>query len=140
MNITVDTNNPSWTQFEKDEWAKADKDHYGVVGEWDKKHFFLEAKENGEVVGTLRLELTAGVAYIDSFIVAKDKRGKGIGKALVRRAEEIAREYRAHKIHLNTGKDWEARKVYEKLGYEKAGNFPDHYYHIDFIEMHKFLK
>lgn len=139
MNINVATDNSGWTDFEKKEWAIVDAEHYGKPVVWTKKYFHLIAEKEGETVGSLRLEVSSGVAYVDAIIVGHDTVGKGVGKALMEKAEEIAREQQSHKIFLNTGKDWEAPKFYEKLGYKKSADLPNHYFHVDFIEMTKFL-
>lgn len=44
-------------QFEKREWAVADKEHYGQPIDWDTKsrHYLKATSSNGEVVGILHL-------------------------------------------------------------------------------------
>ncbi len=55
------------------------------------------------------------------------------------KAEELAKENGAHKIYLETGKDWNTIEFYEPLGYKVSAELPDHYSHVDFVQMTKFL-
>ncbi len=80
-----------------------------------------------------------GVALMESLIVGKDYRGSGLATKLVALAEEHARSLGAHKIKLETGVDWQARKLYEKLGYEVRASLPNYYAHNDFVLMDKEL-
>jgi ribosomal protein S18 acetylase RimI-like enzyme len=55
------------------------------------------------------------------------------------RAEAIAKQYKLHKVYLDTGKNWKAAKFYESLGYKKTGELPKHLEQQDYIEYSKFL-
>lgn len=57
--------------------------------------------------------------YISQLIVAGGKRGLGIGKKLMDRAEKLARKNKSHLIYLKTGVGWKAVVFYESLGYKK---------------------
>lgn len=126
-------------EFNKREWPVADNEHYGQVLDWKEEHFVLEAVEQKAIVGTLGFKIEVGVAYIGTLVVAHEKRGKGIGKSLLKKAEAIAKEKNVHKIYLVTGKGWDAEKFYTALGYSVTGELPNHYFHKDFIELTKFL-
>jgi len=139
MRITVSTKSKSWTSFEKREWEKADTEHYGKPLQWDKKDFKISAYEGKKIVGNLRMDIREGVAYVDAIIVAPENRGKGIGRQLMKEAEEIARKNKAHKIYLQTGKDWSSLPFYVELGYKVTSELPNHYHHVDFVEMTKLL-
>ena len=53
----------------------------------------LVAEDNGEVAGCLFAErISGGVFLVHLIAVAKDRRGKGIGEALLVRAERVAKE------------------------------------------------
>lgn len=77
--------------------------------------------------------------YIDELIIKQEQQGKGIGKMLMHKAEEIAGQQKLHKIYLDTGKDWPAVKFYESLGYQKTGELLKHFESIDYIVFSKFL-
>ena len=80
------------------------------------------------------------VCYIKEIIVAVKYRKKGIGKELVEKAEEIAKQHGAHISYLTTGVDWNERKFYETLGYVKTADLKNHYLGKDFIHLTKNLK
>lgn len=125
--------------FVKNEWTKADAVHFGRKIQWNKEKKILQAYEKDIIVGVLELTIQAGVMYIDEVIVRQDMQGKGLGKTLMQKAEDIAREQELHKIYLDTGKTWPATKFYEALGYEKTGELPNHFEKTDYVVYSKFL-
>jgi ribosomal protein S18 acetylase RimI-like enzyme len=66
------------------------------------------------------------VVYLEEFYVAPDERDRGLGKALLERVIELARERDAGGIELGTAvSDEAARHVYESFGFtneEKPGD------------------
>lgn len=127
--------------FQKKEWIDIDVEHYGKVikDAYKKEEFFLKILDGKEIIGTLHCDILGGVAYVNAIIIAKDKRGKGLGKQLMLKAESEVKKRGAHKIYLVTGKNWSAVYLYKSLGYSTIVELPDHYLHHDFIEMVKFL-
>jgi ribosomal protein S18 acetylase RimI-like enzyme len=126
--------------FNAKEWVATDVKYYGEGKDWVEKDFVFKAEENGEIVGTIYGKFAAGVLYIDDLIVTKTKRGSGIGRMLMEKAEEFGKSMKAHKSYLITGEDWnEARGFYEKLGYKKTGDFVNHYNNSDFVIYEKLL-
>ena len=140
MKISISTKSPAWTKFEKEEWKVADLKHYGQTPNWKKTKFKIAATNNRKNIGVLRMEVQNGVAYVEALIVGQKVRGKGIGKELLLIAEKVAIENGAHKIYLQTGKSWDSVDFYTRTGYVISGEFPNHYFHADFIVMSKFLK
>jgi len=58
-------------------------------------------------------------AHITDIVVIAEAEGQGVGKLLMERADEWAREKHARWITLNAFEgNTHARKVYEKAGYE----------------------
>jgi predicted N-acetyltransferase YhbS len=138
INISKSTNK-ELKDFGKKEWAIVDLEHYGKNIDYQQKDFIFKATENGKIVGSIKFSHETGVLYIAYLIVAHDKRGLGIGKSLVLKAEEEAKKLKAHKIYLVTGKGWDAEKFYQSLGYEQAGILKNHNFHKDFIAYEKFI-
>lgn len=65
-------------------------------------------------------------AYLQELYVVPDLRGQGIGRALLERTLEIARERGADGIDLNTGEtDTAARALYESMGFTNREGAPD---------------
>jgi ribosomal protein S18 acetylase RimI-like enzyme len=65
-------------------------------------------------------------AYLQELYVVPDRRGGGIGRALLERAIDLARERGAEGIDLNTGEtDTAARGLYESMGFSNREGGPD---------------
>jgi ribosomal protein S18 acetylase RimI-like enzyme len=127
-------------KFNDFEWIDADIHYYGEALHWVTKNFVFKAEEDGKIVGNIYGKFGSGILYIDDLMVAKDKRGLGIGKALMQKAEEFGLSLKAHKAWLVTGKTWkEPRHFYENLGYRQTGEFLNHYKHQDFVIYEKLL-
>jgi ribosomal protein S18 acetylase RimI-like enzyme len=128
------------TDFKNSEWHRADKELYGENIDWfDEKRQIAAFDDEGNVIGELGISLTSHVAHIKTLIVKKELRNKGIGEALIKKAEELAKEFDCHKIFLETGSTWKARSFYEKLGYKKTGELKKHFFKKDFWIYSKFL-
>jgi ribosomal protein S18 acetylase RimI-like enzyme len=65
-------------------------------------------------------------AYLAELYVVPDRRGEGLGRALLAGAIELAREYGAEVIDLNTSDDdVEAIGLYESAGFTNREGRPD---------------
>lgn len=64
------------------------------------------------------------ILYITTMIVDEKHRGKGVGKALIARITEIAKEKGCAKIELESAfHRGDAHSFYEKMGFEKRAYF-----------------
>jgi GNAT superfamily N-acetyltransferase len=64
--------------------------------------------------------------FLAELYVVPAKRGQGLGRALMERAIELARERGADYMDLGTGEDdVAARALYESLGFDNRGGKPD---------------
>lgn len=133
------TNQKEVDEFEKEEWPYADMEHYGEKVKYNNKKFMFKATEKGTIVGMIQGKLESGVVTIDYLIVGHDYYRKGIGKALTKWVEDFAWKEKAHKLHLMTGKDWQAEKFYKKLGYKKVAILPKHNFKKDFVVYEKLV-
>jgi ribosomal protein S18 acetylase RimI-like enzyme len=78
----------------------------------------------------------AGDVYLEELYVVPDRRGEGIGGALLDTAIEVAREMGADHFELTTGEsDTEARGLYESRSFTNREGAPDGprmlYYELD---------
>jgi ribosomal protein S18 acetylase RimI-like enzyme len=65
-------------------------------------------------------------SYLEELYVVPDRRGQGLGRALMEAAIELARREGAGFMDLNTGEnDVAARALYESLGFDNHGGRPD---------------
>lgn len=89
---------------------------------------FLIARADGRAVGCVALRpISAGIAEVKRMYVQPVARRGGLALRLMRRLEEIAREYGFREIWLETGlKQPAAIRLYEGLGYERIDGFGDY--------------
>ncbi len=133
-----DVKDAEYISFKKREWVYADKEHYGDSFPDFTKYFYVyTAKEQGKIVGAISIVIDMGVVCIESLLVAQDAQRSGIGTILMKKVEEEAKELGCHKIWIETGFDWSARKLYESLGYTLRCTLPNYYAHKDFVILDK---
>lgn len=127
-------------RFKDKEYPILDREHYGNnPPDFSPKEMTLIVKDAGAMYGFISFIVKAGIAYIDSVLVDRQHRGKGIGRRLVATAEKKARMLGAHKIWLETGASWPARRFYESLGYSTRAVLPNDVGHKDCVLMDKML-
>jgi GNAT superfamily N-acetyltransferase len=80
--------------------------------------------DTGQLVGGLAGDTVWGWLQIKLLWVASDHRGEGHGTKLMAAAEEEARRRGCHHALLDTF-DFQARSLYERLGYEVFGTLDD---------------
>ena len=81
--------------------------------------------ESGAIVGGIAARTFWKCIYIDNFYLPDALRGRGIGSALLTRAEEIAVQRGARRSFLSTF-GFQARSFYEKCGYVVVGTLEDY--------------
>ena len=81
-------------------------------------------KEGEEVIGGILTQIYWNVLYIDILWVKEEFRNKGYASALVKDAESIAIKMGCRMSHLDTF-DFQAKGLYEKLGYTVFGVLED---------------
>lgn len=83
---------------------------------------YIVAKENGIIVGFAGLWFSPVDAEITNIVTRKTERKRGIGKALLDRLIEMAREEKRDNISLEVNENnIPAGHLYEKAGFEIAG-------------------
>lgn len=91
--------------------------------------YFVLATLNGEPVGCGALKCHRDFGEVKRMWVAASSRGLGIGKAILRRLEELARERRIPLLRLETNKSLtEAQALYRASGYREVSRFNDEPY------------
>ena len=87
-------------------------------------HLYYIIKENGEARGFLGVEPNypdAGILRIHKLYVLTDRQGKGLGRALVNHAIDIAFDLDMHSLHLNVNRYNKAADFYKHIGFEVVG-------------------
>lgn len=102
-------------------------DHNAAQGApWQHTPLWLFARDAaGKVQGGIRGSTYWSWCSIDVLAVAEPYRGKGIGTALLRKAEEIARARGCIGIRLDT-MSFQAPAFYRRLGYSEFGRIEDY--------------
>ena len=96
-------------------------------------YYFMFAENNGVPAGYVchgPTPCTIGSFDLYWIVVDKDNQGQGLGLALMRMAEDSAREMDGKRIYVETsGKELyrPTRAFYEKAGYFQAATLPDFY-------------
>lgn len=100
---------PLGLSFSKDELEK------------EKSNLHIAAYEDDQMLGCCMLvEEEPGTVRLRQMAVLNDLQGKGIGKALMQFAENLARDRGYKKITMHARKN--AIGFYEKMGYKKIGS------------------
>ena len=84
----------------------------------------LRGRADGANLGGLCARELYGWLFVEYLVVPDELRGRGLGSALMRRAEAAARRRGCVGIWLTTF-EFQARPFYEKLGYEMFGTLDD---------------
>lgn len=124
-------------RFLREEWPEADAEILGRTYDWTAESLDLVAREGRQVVGVLRGHFTGGVATINELLVRKDRRGRGIGSALVRMLEEDALARHCHKLTLRTPADSVAESFYRGLGFSREYSLAGHHFGHHYVGMWK---
>ena len=82
----------------------------------EEREIMFVALDNDKFVGGVHGSITEDSMYIGWLVVAEEYKGNGIGKSLMFKIEEKAKELKVYSINLGTV-EFQAEKFYEKLGY-----------------------
>jgi GNAT superfamily N-acetyltransferase len=90
----------------------------------------VAAKIDGRIVGTVQLGLDTPPnqphrGEVKKMLVHRDARNKGVGEALMRRVEQIAKEMGRTLLVLDTASD-AAERLYARCGWQRLGVIPDY--------------
>ena len=97
---------------------------------WQPLAIFL--RDEARIAAGLAGETYCGWLFVKYLWVSDGLRSRGVGRELMARAEDRARERGCHSAWLETF-SFQARGFYEKLGYEEFGRLdypPDHHKHF----------
>ena len=101
--------------------------------------YLILASIDNQIVGyLLLLPPYGGVSYISWLAVNDSFQGKGIGSALLKECEKMAKKIGAHKVHLWTSK--RNIKFYRKNKWILVGNIPNNYFGADDCLFYKAIK
>lgn len=84
---------------------------------------FLSRDASGALEAGIMGSMSWGWLFVEAVWVSDALRGQGVGRALIARAEQHAREAGCHGVWLDT---FQAREFYLGLGYETFGVLDDY--------------
>ncbi|HET7850516.1 MAG TPA: GNAT family N-acetyltransferase [Pseudolabrys sp.] len=90
----------------------------------------LGARLNGRIIGTVQLGLDTPPnqphrADVKKLLVHRSARGRGIGAALMRHIEAVAKKHGRTLLTLDTASA-EAERLYQRGGWQRLGTIPDY--------------
>ncbi len=89
---------------------------------------YVAVNEDGEVIGTFQIHFLKGIAFqgrprveLESVHVRQDQRGTGVGRLMMDKAEELARQADACLLQLTSNREREGSHLfYKRLGYDQS--------------------
>lgn len=89
---------------------------------------YVAVNKDGEVIGTFQIHFLKGIAFqgrprveLESVHVRQDQRGTGIGRLMMDKAEELARQADACLLQLTSNREREGSHLfYKRLGYDQS--------------------
>jgi GNAT superfamily N-acetyltransferase len=95
--------------------------HFGKL---DYKPLTITVREGKDIIGGLSGQTALGWLYVELLWVSDGRRRKGLGRALMTKAEAEARKRGARNAWLDTF-SFQAPPFYRKLGYKEFGRLDD---------------
>ncbi|MFC4560155.1 GNAT family N-acetyltransferase [Virgibacillus kekensis] len=99
--------------------------HKNVRKAGSTQYINIIVSQNSDWVGGISADVYWGWLEINDFWFNEELRGRGFGKTLLQKTEEIAIDKGAQKSLLTTF-DFQARNFYTKYGYEVVGEIKDY--------------
>lgn len=125
-----------WERMRQELWPAAEGEHAGEIGRFfdgDRRvaaEVLMAFAESGRAVGFAELSIrpyaegcySGRVAYLEGWFVESSWRGRGVGAALVRAAEEWGRGQGCAEMASDTELENEgSAKAHEAIGFEEVG-------------------
>ena len=90
-----------------------------------REHVVWVAEEGDRIIGVLELDLRDDHLWVENVAVAPDQQGRGIGRRLLRHAEDEARRQGRREIQLLTNERYVANiAMYTRYGYRETHRQP----------------
>lgn len=110
---------------------------FSVVWHEQQEHFV--ARDGGITLGAATLKIAASLAHIEALVVDQQQRHRGLGRALLGAAEEVASYYNCHKMWIVVPARSPAKMFFERCGYRAEATLAQHSFKLDAAVMRKFL-
>jgi GNAT superfamily N-acetyltransferase len=124
-----------WTAHDRD-W-RSELWNFRVV--WHEQTHDVVAREDGRIIGALRLRIAASLGHVEALYVYPGQRRRGIGRLLLSRAEELSNYYNCHKVTASVYHAGAAQAFFAGCGYHVDAVIPQHTFKLDVALLRKFL-
>jgi GNAT superfamily N-acetyltransferase len=140
MSLEIETARPGeadafWRTHDRD-W-RSELWNFRVV--WHEQTHDVVAREDGRIIGALRLRIAASLGTVEALYVYPGQRRRGIGRLLLSRAEELSNYYNCHKMTAAVYHAGAAQAFFTGCGYHVDAVIPQHTFKLDVALMRKFL-
>ncbi len=88
------------------------------------KFFVFVRNENQNIIGGIRATCFWNTLHIELLWLSEESRGMGVGKELMKSAEDFAIQNNCEKVFVETT-SWQAKPFYEKAGYNLIASIKD---------------
>ncbi len=112
---------------------------YGFTVVWHEQRHHFGAVEDGTTLGVATITIAASLATVEGLIVAPQARRRGIGRALLARAADVANYYNCHKMTAQAPHGSGAQRFLEACDYHVEAVLPQHAFKLDMAVLRKFL-
>ena len=90
-----------------------------------REHVVWVVEDGAQVVGVLELDLREDHLWVENVAVSPDQQGRGLGRRLLRHAEDEARRHGLREIRLLTNERYAANiAMYTRYGYRETHRQP----------------
>jgi len=115
------------------------KTFYAFSVIWHEQTHDVAVMEDGAIAGALRLRIAASLGHVERAIVAPEHRRRGIGRALLADAADMANYYNCHKMTTMVPHRGAAQAFFEACGYKEEAVLPQHTFKLDVAVLRLFL-
>ena len=125
--------------FFKSHEREALKAFYDFSVIWHEATYGFAAMDGDRVVAAATLRVYASLGDVQRVVVDPQYRRRGIGRALLERAADVANYYNCHKMTMLVPHQSAAQLFFEACGYHAEAVLPQHTFKLDMAVMRKFL-
>jgi len=106
---------------------------------WHEQSHDFAATDGEQTVGVAQIRIAASLASVERVVVLPEHRRRGIGRALLQSAAEVANYYNCHKMTALVPHRGAAQQFLERCDYREEAVLPQHTFKLDMAVMRKFL-
>ena len=112
---------------------------YGFPVIWHEQRHAFFAQQDGELAGAAQIYIAASLAHVEKIAVLPQFRRRGMGRALLEQAADVANYYNCHKMTAMALHNGSAQAFFEACGYKIEAVLRQHTFKLDIAVLRKFL-